>query len=276
MQRSRRRGSGPASNVRGGSALSWRVRANASVPVPLFRCRVSQVLRLRASERASLLPRPQRQRASLVSCHVSVRRGARHLHAAGAAGARQPGQRARDDIRRRVARRRGHGTRACSARRSAQRCAVFVWHVAQQARPTDTALTRTCAAQAMVLTGVCVFVIIMSGVKVVSSHGDRPWSFSRMRALARACASVAQSTGCEAAGHGQLSRITRSSARRVNLMRAPRRCMGGTRQEPAYGGVCRSMPKSHGSSRCTACRTHASVPPRALAARGSSSVRSCP
>ena len=41
----------------------------------------------------------------------------------------------------------------------------------------------------MVLTGVCVFVIIMSGVKVVSSHGDRPWSFSRMRALARACAS---------------------------------------------------------------------------------------
>ena len=162
------------------------------------------------------------------------------------------------------------------ARRSAQRCAVFVWHVAQQARPTDTALTRTCAAQAMVLTGVCVFVIIMSGVKVVSSHGDRPWSFSRMRALARACASVAQSTGCAAAGHGQLSRITRSSARRVNLMRAPRRCMGGTRREPAYGGVCRSMPKSHGSSRCTACRTHASVPPRALAARGSSSVRSCP
>ena len=77
-------------------------------------------------------PRPQRQRASLVSCHVSVRRGARHLHAAGAAGARQPGQRARDDIRRRVARRRGHGTRACSARRSAQRCAVFVWRVAQQ------------------------------------------------------------------------------------------------------------------------------------------------
>ena len=146
------------------------------------------------------------------------------------------------------------------------------------ARFADAALTRACAAQAMVLTGVCVFVIIMSGVKVVSSHGDRPWSFSRMRALARACASVAQSTGCEAAGHGQLSRITRSSARRVNLMRAPRRCMGGTRQEPAYGGVCRSMPKSHGSSRCAACRIHASAQPCARAAHGSatSSFRACP
>ena len=69
-------------------------------------------------------------------------------------------------------------------------------------RPADAALTCACAAQAMVLTGVCVFVIIMSGVKVVSSHGDRPWSFSRMRALARAGASVAQSTGFEATGLG--------------------------------------------------------------------------
>ena len=126
-------------------------RSCASVPVEgavLIVCAALQLVRLAAVDGVHdcrlrrdatpdvaiprCTPRPQRQRASLVSCHVSVRRGARHLHAAGAAGARQPGQRARDDIRRRVARRRGHGTRACSARRSAQRCAVFVWRVAQQ------------------------------------------------------------------------------------------------------------------------------------------------
>jgi hypothetical protein len=94
-----------------------------------------------------------------------------------------------------------------------------------------------------VLTGVCVFVIIMSGVKVVSSHGDRPQAFSRMRALARSRGQVPASRKARAVklpvtdkncqgSHG-------SSARRVNLMRAPRRCMGGTRREPAYGGVCR-------------------------------------
>lgn len=114
------------------------------------------------------------------------------------------------------------------------------------------------AAQAMVLTGVCVFVIIMSGVKVVSSHGDLACSCSCMHALARAGASVAQSTFCEAAGQGLQGRALCGLF--SCTLRAPRRCMGGTRREPAYGGVCRSMPKSRGSSRCAACRTHATAP----------------